>query len=280
MNAVGIVVPTRDRPADLARCLAAVAAQAGVGDLDVVVVDDGSRAPDEVADIARGAGAQLVRLDGCGVSAARNAGWRATEADAICFVDDDCEPQAGWAAALARALADGAGVASGPYENGNPGNPFARASHTIMTCLLEGARAAPFFSTANCACARAALTEVGGFDESFGTVGAEDRDFALRVTQAGHELRFVPEAVVLHRADPTPSSFVRQHFRYGRGAFRFQRMHTPARRLEGLGFHRDLARAALGDGLAAAGLVAAAEAAAAAGFAREALAAAIARDTR
>ena len=279
MSGVAIVIPTRDRAADLARCLDAAAGQEVDDELELVVVDDGSQAGREVARIVERAGARLVRAGGRGPAAARNAGWRATDAAAICFVDDDCEPQAGWAEALVRALADGADVVFGSYLNGNPQNRLANASHTILNCLVERGRAAPFFSTANFACSRAALSSVG-FDESFGTVGAEDRDFALRLAEAGHDLQFVPEAVVVHRADPTPSSFVAQHFRYGRGAFRFQRLHKPDRRLEGLGFHRDLARAALAEGPAGAGLIAAAEAAAAAGFVREALATAVGRDSR
>jgi glycosyltransferase involved in cell wall biosynthesis len=69
-----VVVPTRDRPDSLARCLEALAAQSLAG-LEVVVVDDGSVVP-----VPAPPGARLVRLPGLGAAAARNAGARAERA--------------------------------------------------------------------------------------------------------------------------------------------------------------------------------------------------------
>ena len=103
MNAT-VVVPTRDRPAALRRCLAALAAQRNVT-LDVVIVDDGSVAEAAVAAIAEGFGARLVRLEGVGPAAARNAGVAAASADRILLLDDDCVPQPGWAKTLVAAAA-------------------------------------------------------------------------------------------------------------------------------------------------------------------------------
>ena len=61
---VTVVVPTRDRPGALARCLAALERQT-VGDFEVVVVDDRSRSPEAVA---RGGGprAACAGVDGEG----------------------------------------------------------------------------------------------------------------------------------------------------------------------------------------------------------------------
>jgi len=44
-----VIVPTRDRPASLARCLEALDVQEGTRDLEVLVVGDGSVSADEVA---------------------------------------------------------------------------------------------------------------------------------------------------------------------------------------------------------------------------------------
>ena len=75
--------------------------------LEVVVVDDGSadvRAVERVVETHEGV--QLVRLDGRGPAAARNAGIRTARADVVLLTDDDCVPAPGWAAALAAAVGE------------------------------------------------------------------------------------------------------------------------------------------------------------------------------
>src|SRR5207247_1813494 len=52
-SSISVVIPTRDRPMSLRRCLGALAEQLPLEDLEVIVVDDGS------AD--RPAGAEVVR---------------------------------------------------------------------------------------------------------------------------------------------------------------------------------------------------------------------------
>ncbi len=64
---------------------------------------------------------------------------------------------------------------------------------------------------------------VGGFDPSFRT--SEDRDFCDRATNKDFQLFYEPSAVVYHFHHLTIHRFLRQHFAYGRGAFRFYRGH-------------------------------------------------------
>ncbi|HXZ73525.1 MAG TPA: glycosyltransferase family A protein, partial [Streptosporangiaceae bacterium] len=66
---VTAVIPVRDRPAELARCLA------GLDGMRVIVVDDGSVDPAAVAAAAAAAGALCLRRNRCGgAGAARNTG--------------------------------------------------------------------------------------------------------------------------------------------------------------------------------------------------------------
>ncbi len=69
-----VVVPTRDRPGDLARLLRALAAQETGCDFEVVVVDDGSEPPVSVSDFDGELSLRVVRRGGGGPAAARNAG--------------------------------------------------------------------------------------------------------------------------------------------------------------------------------------------------------------
>jgi len=271
---VSVVVPTRDRPEGLARCLAALERQAG-GGLEVVVVDDGSREPELVAAaVARMPLATCLRLDGRGPAAARNAGVEAARGAIVCFTDDDCEPAAGWISALAAAIETGAPAAAGPTMLPDPCDPFARATQLIVDHLVERSRGplgdVEFAPTSNVACRADVLREIP-FDEGFPSYG-EDRDWCARLREAGHRLAWVPGAVVCHHQRLDLAHFVEKHARYGRGAYRFRRSNPAFGRLEPAGFYVSLVRSAAGRGAGTAAAVCLAQAATAAGFLREAVA--------
>src|SRR5918994_7700046 len=109
LPAVSVVVATRDRHERLRALLDALAGQTvGQDAFEVIVIDDGSRdaTPALLAERAAAGGLQLQVLtqpSSQGPAAARNRGWRAARAQAIAFTDDDCEPVAGWLAALVAA---------------------------------------------------------------------------------------------------------------------------------------------------------------------------------
>jgi GT2 family glycosyltransferase len=66
--------------------------------------------------------------------------------------------------------------------------------------------------------------EVGGFDAPMfeGLAGGEDREFCERWVQAGRRMEYVSDAIVTHAHPLTLRSFWRQHFAYGRGAWRLR----------------------------------------------------------
>lgn len=114
---------------------------------------------------------------------ARNVGWRRSDADWICFLDDDVVLDAGWVAALEADL-DGA-------------RPWTGASQGRLTVPLPTDRAATDWErnvaglqdarwiTADLAVRRDALRGVGGFDERFPRAYREDADLGLRLVAAG-----------------------------------------------------------------------------------------------
>src|SRR5436190_13244656 len=81
---VSVVVPTRDRPELLRRCLGALEAQ--TLPVEVVVIEDS---------------------EGRGPAWARNEGVRRASGEIVCFTDDDCAPEPGWAEALAMLILAG-----------------------------------------------------------------------------------------------------------------------------------------------------------------------------
>ncbi|WP_309647526.1 glycosyltransferase family 2 protein [Nocardioides sp.] len=88
---VSVVVPVYDVEDYVEECLESVLAQEGV-DLEVIVVDDGSR-DSSAARVERfvtpGGPVRLVRTDNHGLGAARNEGVRHATGDYLAFVDSD-----------------------------------------------------------------------------------------------------------------------------------------------------------------------------------------------
>jgi GT2 family glycosyltransferase len=129
-----------------------------------------------------------------------------------------------------------------------------------------------FAPTSNVACRKAIVAAVP-FDETYGKLGAEDRDWFVRVADAGWEIVFEPEAAVLHFPDLRGAAFLLRHFRYGRGAFRFRQRHHSGK-LGPSRFYARLVRRGFAEGPAVGALVAMAQLATAAGYAAEAVASA------
>ncbi len=266
---VTVVVPTRDRSAALAGCLRALEGQG----VEVIVVDDASVDAGAVAKVVAALPtARLVVGEGRGPAAARNLGAAAAEGDVICFTDDDCRPRPGWAAALARRLADDphAAGAAGPTLVDPSAGTVAAAAQVVTNHLMDASRDAAgrlgFAPTSNLA-VRAEVTTAFPFDESFPLAAGEDREWCTRLTEAGEVLVHEPDAVVDHHPELDVRRFWRQQERYGRGGARF-RASTGAG-LAPLGFYAGLIRRGFAAGPAAGGLVVLAQAAAGVGATKE-----------
>jgi glycosyltransferase involved in cell wall biosynthesis len=198
-GSVAVVVATHNRSERLRRLLEALERQTANG-FEVVIVDDGST--DDTQGILRDWEAanrlhlRSLRLErSAGPATARNAGWRASDAELIAFTDDDCEPAPGWIEAGVEGLeSDPTAFVQGPTapppdELAN----FGSFSHTIEVRGLD-----PAFPTCNMFYRRDLLERVGGFDESFPGAGGEDCDLAWRAKAAGAHAVFAPDAVMHH----------------------------------------------------------------------------------
>ena len=227
--ACSVVIPTRDRPGPLNACLGALATQTLPRDrFEVVVVDDGSRAP--IAPRLDAWRARLsieqARTPGAGPSAARNAGVAVAAGRYLAFTDDDCVPEPGWLQALLTGFeARPDALIGGRTLNLLGGSPAPETSQLISDVVQDFYNADPghprFFTSNNLAVETASLRAIGGFDERFRT--AEDRDLCDRWLASGRPMAFVPEAVVGHAHRMNVGGFVRQHLGYGRGAYEFSR---------------------------------------------------------
>jgi histidinol-phosphate phosphatase family protein len=177
-SSIDIVIPTAGR-STLGRLLEAVA---GAPARRVIVVDD--RRAGGALRVTRAV--EVVRAAGRGPAAARNLGWRAASAPWVAFLDDDVVPSDGWGRRLAADLAG-----AGPR--------VAAVQGRVRVPLPDGRRPTDWernvagleracWITADLALRRAALSDVGGFDERFPRAYREDADLALRLRARGWEL--------------------------------------------------------------------------------------------
>jgi len=192
-------------------------------DDELIVVDSASRS-DGTAKVGAEAGAYVVRCDRPGAARARNAGWRAASAPIVAFTDDDCRPQPGWLDAVASAFADDSvGVIVGRVLPD-------RESHAIAVSVNTDTERRRFDrpidpmgvgQSANMACRREALDDVGGFDEALGPgarfPNGEDYDLLWRVLAAGWSGLYEPDAVVTHVQWRTRREGLKAYYLYGIG---------------------------------------------------------------
>ena len=225
---VTVVVPVRDRPAALDRCLAAV----GTG-VPVVVVDDGSAEPASVRAVGLRHGATVLRRErGGGPAAARNTALAAVTTPLVAFLDSDCAPEPGWLATCAAHFADPLVGAVAPRVRPEAvrGRAPARERYAEArspldmggreSAVVPGGRA-PYVPTAALLVRRRALGD--GFDPRLRH--GEDVDLVWRLHGAGWRVRLDPRATVRHAEPDTWRALLARRHRYGTSAAPLSRRH-------------------------------------------------------
>lgn len=226
-----VVVPTYNRAALLAKCLAALADQS-YRSYEVIVVDDGS--DDETPSVVKRIPvARYLRQDNKGPAAARNLGIANARGELIAFTDDDCVVPSDWLEQLEGGYirhpeAAGVGGYLEPPEELLTSNIFAQyeryVTHNVYGAgphEVVGGFECPAGGTNNMSYRRRVLEEVGGFDESFPFAAGEDADLKWRICRQGHRLVYVPVKAT-HFLAYDWRAFARQSITRGKGAARFE----------------------------------------------------------
>lgn len=229
-----VIIPTRNRPASLRNCLAALAqANYPLDRFEVIVVDDASEEPlaPLIADFSDRLRLTVLRQDERGgPAAARDHGSAQATGRFLAFTDDDDQPDRDWLDALHRFLIRSPDqLAGGRVINALERNPFSSAHQLIVESAYEyfdPAKGRPhFFSTGNMAVAAERFRMLGGFG-NWPTNAAEDRAFSFRWLARGWSMTYVPDAIVRHYHPFNLASFAEVHFRYGRGAYHYHALRT------------------------------------------------------
>ena len=197
---VTVIIPVRDRQAELARCLA------GCTGLTTIVVDDGSTDAAATAAVAKAAGARyLHRPVSGGPGAARNTGLAVAGTPLVAFVDSDCVPEPGWlnpllghftdplVAAVGPRITAAGHALSGGWLAGYEGQRSALDMGPTPSIVRPGSRVS-YLPGAAMVVRRAAASIGFATDMPVG----EDVDFVWRLAESGWQIRYEPAGTVGH----------------------------------------------------------------------------------
>lgn len=222
---VTVIIPHYRAEPQLAITLAGLALQDHPAEsLEVIVVDDGSEPPLEIADPPRPVTVIHQPRDGFGAGRARNRGAAVAGGDILLFLDADMVPDPGWVSAHAawhaayrdlltlgfRTHVDFDGI--GPSDIGQ--RPISALvadrptqapewieAHMTRTGDLTGDQDDLFrvVTAGNFGIRRDLFERIGGFDERFTSWGAEDTELGYRAFTAGALLVPVRSAHCWHQ---------------------------------------------------------------------------------
>jgi hypothetical protein len=224
---LSLVVCTRNRCRQLARCLESVGCITFARPWELIVVDNGSS--DETAATIREFAARAcfpvryVFEPKPGLGNARNSGVAMAGGAIVAFTDDDCYPAPDFLARIWSAFADqSVGYITGRILLYDPTDePMTiRVSTTPLTFPAKSFINAGTVSGANIAFRRSVLDKIGGFDPLFGTgslFSAEDLDAAGRASLLGWRGEYRPEVVVSHHHGRKAADIPRLVKAYGIG---------------------------------------------------------------
>ena len=221
---LSIIVPTRNRPALLERCLQSII-EDGLGEgSELVVVDNGSSDP-RVAQVLQRVGSS-VKLNVVSMpvpfnfAELCNAGAAASNGRVVVLLNNDTEVGGGWLSELAGVACRSNVGAVGPllvYPDGRLQSAGVLLGvNRTATSALAGFRADDSAARAWCSTRRRVSAvlgacmaierdkyfRIGGMDERFG-VSHNELDFCLRLEAAGLANVFTPFARVVHEEGAT-----------------------------------------------------------------------------
>jgi len=238
---VSILVPAYNEAVGIARCVCSLASSSYLGEIEVVVVDDGSS--DDTAAVVEELGLERVRVmrqANVGKAAALNRALAASQHEIIVTVDADTIFEPETLSRLVQRFRDlEVGVISGNTKIGNRESLVGRWQHIeyVMGFNLdrrsyEVIGATPTVPGAIGAFRRRALNDIGGVS---GATIAEDTDITLDIGRAGWKVVYEPRAQAWTEAPANLRALYRQRTRWAFGTIQSVWKHRAA--LWGRGEH-------------------------------------------
>jgi succinoglycan biosynthesis protein ExoA len=232
---VSVIMPVRNEQRHLTEAVGHVLAQEYPAEFEVVLAVGPSR--DATEEIAQGLAAADPRVtvvpnpSGL-IPAANNAAIKASRHPIVARVDGHALIPPGYLRQAVATLQETGADNVGGIMAAEGVTPFEQAVAWAMTSpagvgsarFHTGGRAGPADSVYLGVYRRAALEQVGGYDESY--LRAEDWEMNHRIRQAGGLIWFQPGLRVTYRPRGTVSALAKQYFHYGRWRRVVSRQHA------------------------------------------------------
>ena len=236
LPSVSVIVPTKDRAAELEDCLTALSAVDYPRDcFEVIVVDDGSA--DRTPDVAKAHGCRYVSNDhNRGQSYSRNAGARVASGEILAFIDSDCVASPEWLRELVRffswsKVAAAGGLVVG-FSDESALDRYEQAASSLnmgdRLILMSYDDSMSYVPTCNLLVRREAYLGVGGLREDL-RVG-EDVDLCWRLRSAGWRLVYSPTGLVRHRHRTRLREMLMRRAAYGTSEALLHSLHPEKRK--------------------------------------------------
>jgi GT2 family glycosyltransferase len=195
-------ITSRERPLALIRCLESMSALAHLSP-EVLVFDDGSPVPvaEQLAAHSFPVPYRIIRDDRApGNIVGRNRLMREASAPRVLLLDDDAALLDNGAVDRALKVMEGdpqaAAIAFAQAErSGQPWDAAMQPSRSRESCVI------PAYIGFAHLLRRDVFLELGGYRESFVFYG-EEKDYCLRLIEAGYRTVYLPDALVVHEPDP------------------------------------------------------------------------------
>jgi glycosyltransferase involved in cell wall biosynthesis len=208
---ISLIICTRDRCQQLARCLQFVRGIIFERSWEVIVVNNGSiDGTGTVVQNFISSNSLSVRYifePKLGKSNALNSGLENARGDIIAFTDDDCYPVPDFLSAIWKVFqSPSVDYMVGRVMLHDPADHPIAVNESLTPVTYRGrsflSGGLGFFGGGNMAFRRNIIVEIGGFDPMFGPGSrfryAEDLDVIGRASAMGYEGRYCPDVVVRH----------------------------------------------------------------------------------
>lgn len=239
-----VAICTKDRPDNVARCLASlVKLQSSDAYFEIVVIDNAPSDDRTQAIVASLPTVHYVREPKPGLNFARNRALKEANTELLGFLDDDVVVDRQWLQGLMTAWAENPDAAAFtglvlPYEleteaqilfesRGGFSRGFEKICYgqVLPGNLYYPCGAGIFGAGCNMTFRRDILLKLGGFDDALDTgaplPGGGDLDIFYRVVRSGNALVYEPQYLVYHQHRQEYEKLRRQYWTWGLGFMAF-----------------------------------------------------------
>jgi len=188
---------------------------------EIIIVDNNSKPPICIPKeyVHDGLNITVLRCSSPGPACARNLGIQHAQTEWVLFTDSDCIPSPSFLLGYFEAMNGSVGYAGTVKAWGRDRLSRYYESQEILIppkMCEDGVTRPEYVITANTLVWRAALEDIGGFNETIMIAAGEDIDLGFRLREIGN-LSPAPAACVYHNFDDGLIGFIKRFLRYGKG---------------------------------------------------------------